>query len=56
MCRFTHSGLYLVHVKISKTPYNSERREYNSWVIKFTSFSVIKFTSFLIFTENSRDL
>jgi hypothetical protein len=28
VCRFTHFGPYLVHIEISKTSYNSERREY----------------------------
>jgi hypothetical protein len=28
VCRFTHFGPYLIHIEISKTSYNSERREY----------------------------
>lgn len=30
LCSFTHFGLHLAHVEISKTSYNSEQREYLS--------------------------
>jgi hypothetical protein len=32
VCRFSHFVSYLVHIKISKTPYNSERTEYLRYI------------------------
>jgi hypothetical protein len=41
-CGLTHFGPYLVHIEISKTSYNSERREYFANLTLHSSFVIIK--------------